>query len=618
MVGLFLIFWLPYRVPVAMAWSDSYLFGYNNRAGEALFLALAVCLGAIAKVGGLVLPTGTRKAQTVPEELTYRVLLGCLGFSTFCAVGLYLLTHGVGGLNDGAYFLDRIHLIERGKVPYRDFEFVYGSFSLYASIYLGRVFSIGSVNGYYMLWLGETLTGVWLLWIFVRWIDIPGGGRRVVFLLTYALTLLYLLSIALNYCALRYTLPLFGMVAMCRVDQGSGLRRRVATVGLAMLLVTMLLGLSPEEGIAFACATVIYLPLRRYGSGRPFVVDLLILVPALVGAYGVAARAGSFGTMKGFAAGAFNLPIYPAPHLFFGFAAMLGVVCYLATGELRRRVQSNVCFVGIYGLGMVPGALGRCDTTHVGGYEMGMLLCAVLLCWRWPVLWRCGTWGFGLLFIMLPFAMSVVFSPPIYSKALLTQLYQGGEPRSALGRGVDRLATRAAIDLLGRERGVAKLQGLRASVAATSLDPRDVFPGSSGQVGVPLGYLPNKLSNYQSMSVDEGYFMGASNIVSPQQVAQKVSEMRDHPEQDLVVSPEGLEQCLVHVGSRALMEQLFLIPYVPEPKRTVSFFVPICTYIETDYYFVYPPKPSTFGYGLMRRKGAELPAKARGLGPDAT
>ena len=403
-VGLLCIFRIPYFVPVPLAWSDSYLFGYNNRTGEGLFLLLAVLLGLIAKFGGMLLPDETR-GERGTVQLSHRLLITCLTISTLVALGLYLLTHSVGGLADGAYFLDRIHLIERGQTPYRNFEFVYGSFSLYASVFLGRVLAIGATNGYYLLWLAETLLGVWFLWIFLRWIDIPGGGARRVFLITYALTLFYLTSIALNYCALRYTLPLFGIVALCRVDQGAGIARRAATVGMAVLVVTVLLGLSPEEGIAFACATVMYLPLRRYFSRRPWMPDLLVLIPALVLVYLVAAHAGVFGTMKGFAAGAFNLPIYPAPHILFAFAAILGLVCYLATGNFRQRVQSNVCFVVIYGLGMVPGALGRCDTTHVGGYEMGILLCFLLLCWRWPVAWQVATWCFALFFLILPFAL---------------------------------------------------------------------------------------------------------------------------------------------------------------------------------------------------------------------
>ena len=83
--------------------------------------------------------------------------------------------------------------------------------------------------------------------------------------------------------------------------------------------------------------------------------------------------------------------------------------------------------------------------------------------------------------------------------------------------------------------------------------------------------------------------MGMSNIVSPRQVAQKIEELRNHPEEDLVVSPEGFEQCLVHSGSRAVMEQLFLLPYVPAPQRSVSFFVPICAYIQSNYEYIHHP-----------------------------
>jgi hypothetical protein len=146
------------------------------------------------------------------------------------------------------------------------------------------------------------------------------------------------------------------------------------------------------------------------------------------------------------------------------------------------------------------------------------------------------------------------------------------------------------------------MAAIQSASVASSLDPHEFFPGISPIVSVPFGYIPNKISRYQGTDIDEGYFMGTLNILTPEEVNRKIDEIRNHPEEDLLVSPEGPEECAVRDGDRAFMRSLLLVPWVPKPIHTLTLMVPYCTYLQEHYEWLYQPSSATFGYGIMRRK----------------
>ena len=601
-VGLLLVFWIPTLFPPPLASSESYLFGFNNRLCELIFGVLVFTVAVLVKNSGIVLSPSRRDLHASAPGLTPRLLAVCMGTSAVLCGAMYWLVRPLGGINDGAYFLDRIHLAMRGQRAFQDFEFIYGSGPLYTSVILGRLLRTSADNGYYLLWFAETLLGVLLLWLSLRWVELPAAGKRTVFLLYYVSLSMYIPLATLNYCGFRYTLPIFAITALCRLDRNSRAMTRVQVILFAVALTAVLLLSSPEEGIVYALAVFLYLPARRYYEQRPFVPDIVALTGALAILYLMASRAGTFTTMKVLGAGAFNLPVYAGLHVWIAFASILGMVCYLATGEAGERIRSDVALLVLYSLGMLPGAMGRCDPTHVSGYLLTVICCAMLLSWRWICVWRVAIISFGTCFIALPLIISLWMQPPVLSKALLNRLYMGGPPRNLLGTTLDSLGTRLAVHLLGEQRARAKLAALRNASIQGSVDPHIVFPGASSTVAVPFEYHPNKISNYQSPGVSEGYFMGMTNVLTPGEVEQKIRELRSRPDEDLVLSPEGLQECEVRRGDRAALRALLLVPWVPQPRQELRMYVPLCDYIHEQYQIFYQPSPETFGYGLMRHK----------------
>jgi len=574
------------------------LFSFDNRAWEALLLLLSLVLVFLAYVGKLRFPAESR-ITAEDGGLTKRIVVLCSVITAALACVLIWVVLPVGAVNDGAYFLDRIHLMQQGAVPFRDFEFIYGTGALYASLWISRLPHLSVIAGYYIVWFIETLVAVPLLWQALRWTDLPAGGKAAVFWLFYAFGLTDLLGAALNYTLFRYALPFFLLTAVAAIDRSPRVSARVAVVLWGTGGTALLLLVSPEEGLVFAVACCLFLPVRRWSLRRPFVIDTASLMLLCGGLAVEAFRAGSFLTMSKFGVGAFNLPDWPGPAVLFTVFCLLLTLVYLATGDIRKKLPGTTTLLAIYGVGIIPGAFGRCDPVHLEGYEMPVLACGLLLCWPYRRVWRGAiAWAWIFLFT-LPFLTSQ-WRSPVYSKVLLLRLYRGGPPQDPLGIKIDAIATKLAEHTLGVVRGRTKMEALRAASSAHSVDPHQIFPSSSKILFAPFDYRPSKVTNYQDPTLDKGYFMGMLNVLSPAQVDEKIRELQQRPAEDLVLSWEDFTECSLKTGDRAELRALLLLPWVPAPSRTLSYRLPFCSYIRSHYHWVAEPSVATFSYGLMR------------------
>jgi hypothetical protein len=275
------------------------------------------------------------------------------------------------------------------------------------------------------------------------------------------------------------------------------------------------------------------------------------------------------------------------------------MVFYLATQTLAKNAQSNVTFAVIYGLGMLPGALGRCDGTHIAGYLLTILICAMLLSRLWVSAWRVATIAFASIFLIVPYALSIKRPAPALQKALFSHLYNRGRAHGRVDIALDYFVSHVANVTLGNQRGTEKMGQLRNSYAQNVVDPRGIFSGLSPVVAAPFAYFPNHLSNYQAPWIDEGYFMGTLNVLTRRDVARKVGELETHPDEDLVVPGN---YCEPWGDIRVYMEKLLLVPWVPHEKHSMTTLDPYCAYIHENYYELYSPSDATFGYGVLRRK----------------
>ena len=329
-----LIFVVPFYIPVSPAFSDSYLFGFNNRAALVLTLILFAVVGVLSWLGRLRLSLIEPESDAPgypdvrqPRHLDLAVvLLLATGFSAV----YFLLIRGSNGVGEGVYFLDRLGLLAQGLHPYRDFEFAYGPLQIFGPWLFSSLFHLSLTVAYALFWLFSTCLGLLALWFAVLWIDLPAQGKSAAFAL-FALVLgVEILSSGLNYNPLRYAAPIACVIAVHRLSRRASAPLQTfdwQTILASALAATLLLCLSPEMGVTFCIAVFLYLPICRRACGRPLTSFALSLALAFTVQLLAAARIGVFETMKGFSAGGFSLPVPPHSLWDYCFAERLIAAC---------------------------------------------------------------------------------------------------------------------------------------------------------------------------------------------------------------------------------------------------------------------------------------------------
>ena len=294
------IFYLPYRVPMSPSVSDSYVFGYNNRAGIVLLLLL-VTIGSVWTKGlGLRLSTKGESKPVSPKTLAWSliaVLFGC--------VTMYMLAGRFGGFGESYHQIDHAWMLSRGKTPYENFEFPYGASFLYCPLLLHHLLSINLVQAYYLFWILNCLLGTLLLYAVISMIDYPTTSKTSIFLLSYGAGFLYILTMGTNYTLLRYTCPLFLILLIHKLLNRTEAKWQIYGALLAIASVILQVLISPETAIAlaFACACIFLLSPLFHGA-RSFVLFAALLL-AFAAVFWAALKLHVLDTLKAFGGGGF-------------------------------------------------------------------------------------------------------------------------------------------------------------------------------------------------------------------------------------------------------------------------------------------------------------------------
>jgi hypothetical protein len=240
-IALFLVFWLPYHVPSQPAVSDSYLFGFSNKAFEVLLL-LFVAVLAISERGFALWRPGRAASAPIPP----RTLFGVLAVvAAICAV-MYLLTRGLSGYDESKYLIDRVRL--------------------YGPLSIARMFAIAIESGYYAFWALTSTLGYYLLYETINRIDFLCSRKRAIFLVFSVGVMPALLNTGANYTLLRFVLPAFLALLLHRSVGDGCLRRHIRSLLLIILFTAAIEVISPELAIAYALGSLGFFAV--YGSAR--------------------------------------------------------------------------------------------------------------------------------------------------------------------------------------------------------------------------------------------------------------------------------------------------------------------------------------------------------------
>lgn len=604
--SLAVVFYAPYLIPQAPSTSDSYLFGYNNRAGVVLLLVLAA-IGAIWTRGlNLELrakgdsPPVTRKAFFVVLIL---VLLGCL---TMDGLG-----GRFGGFGESSYGIDRTWLLSQGKIPYVDFEWPFGAGLLYGPLLLHRLLPMGLVQAYYLFWILNCLLGIWLLYKVINMVDYPTESKNTIFLLFCGATgcpAVFLM--AARYSPVRYAGPLFLILVVDKVLKGRGAGARMYGALLAVAFTAVLFLISPEIAMAhaFACACVFLLssPKRSGGSLLAFAG----LLAALGIAMGAALRLHLLDTMRASGSGADSFPICFAPGILLFFASIFVCACYVVRRFMSAGVEDNTIGPIAFSIPMVAAALGRCDPSHLVLNGEAIFLTSMFYVSHYRVAWKWYKVGFVVFMILLP---AVGWAMGFLSLVERASVDRVGESGSAARISRLFIASRLKLDdVLHRRAHKAKLEAMVAgapdlAAAAEKADfAASLYPSWQGRFLAPFGYRPNGYGSDLSGRVDYGRFEGFENANTVAAIEEKLAEIRDHPEEALLLPDHFESLCQIDVAAeRHEITSWFDFPYFGKAVHAESLRRPVCEDIVAQYQLEVSPGKENYGYGLWVLKPVE-------------
>lgn len=605
-VTLAMLLWLPYRFAVAPSVSDSYLFGFNNHVALVLILGFAVAI-AFCLRSWTFAPVRESPGFRLPGTFLY----GSLGLMLLVSGALCIPVIRLGGIEESIYLVDRVKLVLEGHRPGADFEFAYGPLLLYGPAWLTRLPGLSAAAAYGLFWIVLNLSGVAMLYATLQGIDVPFRFRRAAFLFFLVVAFVNLLSTGMNYSLFRFASPCFLTLVVYRLlgHVESSWLRPLGILAVAPCY-AFLLSVSPELALSFGCGMGLFLVLSY--DLRPWRTMVCFL--AMVGLLGLATWVAStgqvFATLNAFRTGGYNFPILPAPHILV-FLLALAVVSAFLLQRLRLGQPNMVVALTLVSAGSVVGAFGRCDPVHVLLDPLGCWIAAFVLAGSlksfggiWVAVTVC-------VYVLLDAPPSVSGSAANLAKAAIPTIF-AHEPEDSHGR-LDRFLEERSAKTFGAEKARGKLAELRFVAhhqGAIDVDrlygepPRTVFEA-------PFGFAPSHSGTYHTPEVDQGFYFGLENVLTPEAVQRKLAELKDHPERPLLMLATQESSCSVDPErERQAISSLFFYPYRAAAKHPGSILEPFCSYIRTHYRVEVPAAPEHFGYAVWRRVPGGDPASS--------
>jgi hypothetical protein len=314
-----------------------------------------------------------RPAPETRSRIPFGLCLATVVLFTGILGTSWLVAHqGLSGLGEGAYFLSRIDMIQRyGLSPYSEVEFAYGPLLLLwpmAWVRLAAVLGWSAVSGYY---LSTAVLQVLGLGALKHLIERMGLSRRQNIIAFATMALMFLNDgTGTNYVMLRFLVPYLGLLATERLLDFRWSAASPAWVYTLVPAAAAFAGtaFSPEIGLVTFAGVFLYVGWRAWTVGRlrfGWVSGAGILAAVLLW---VVYPIGFWNALIAFQGGGNNFPVTPAPTTLLYLATLLWPVTMAirrVQSEPRNRDVQFRAAVGVMALGLVPGALGRCDAGHV-------------------------------------------------------------------------------------------------------------------------------------------------------------------------------------------------------------------------------------------------------------
>jgi hypothetical protein len=598
-----ILFYLPYFIPQRPVASDSYLFGFNNRAAIILLLVFSAGAAIWGKGTNLaLLPAGH------PKKIAGRTLGICLAIQLAACLAMDLLAGGFGGFWESTYEIDRVWLLAQGHLPYVGFEWPFGVLFLYGPLWLSHLFHGGIAQGYNAFWTLSSLAGVALLFATINRLDYPTPRKTSIFLILFIAFLPSVLGMGAHYTLLRYIAPFYCILIVTRVSTGNTRRKaqRLAAA-LAVCFTAMLLLISPEMAFAHAFASAILLFPRKPAispaglAASPYAAMLV----GLAVLFGAALKLHLLDTLLASGGGADSFPIpFSVPVLFF-YAVVFVCACSVVQRWSDPSLTDNSIGPIILSIPLLAAALGRCDPGHILVNGVGLMIAVFLYASCSPRMWRLYCSSFIVAMIAIPgYTAYRGFLPRLGIAAMRTAAEETMPGVTGMRASIAEFGIRHMPASAFKSARLTEIERLRVHVVPATINFFSLYPGlgvsrSDGILEAPFGYKPNGFGSYHSSAVDYGYYEGIENANTPLAVQRKIDELARHPDRDLLLPDASASLCSVDGRlQRGLLSVFFFSPYLARVSHPVSVHQPLCDYIAEHYTLARSATTDNFEYEL--------------------
>jgi len=347
-------FTVPYFFPPSdMVESMSYDYGFNNRFGVLLVALSIVVYGVLG-----FLNRDSRNTVLFVKETDGLPIMSYL-YGIFFVVLFFILAFLCGDLlssNDYNFFLSHIYEMSYGKIPYRDFAFGYGPFTVYLPYWISLSFpSISISNAYILSVFLFHSAGLYAVFELINHLNISYTEKKWMFWLAYLV--FFPMTVGINYQAFRFVFPFWAMWRCHSVNMKS----KILFIPLSVIFA---LAFAPEMGLVYLIAALLYCGLQYYVILDRVYIGLIILILGLTACF-LYVFFPMFTYVQSFGTGYLNFPFIPSFHIIVFFLCIF-IVGY-CLGIKFREIDRNVLEISlmILALGLIPVCLGRCDPGHV-------------------------------------------------------------------------------------------------------------------------------------------------------------------------------------------------------------------------------------------------------------
>lgn len=554
---------IPYFFPAPLSISRSYVAGFSNRVAVIL-LFLGTGLFAVFTRGRIA------RTDIKDRPLSWRVLLFALLFTFGDCIRHCRVSPVVLPGPESEYFLNRLQMLASGSVPYRQFEFVYGPLLLYPILWVQKLLHLSTVQAYVVTWLVFWQVGVIMVWVVIRGLDFPIPFRKVVFGFLVLAQLAWVGYGGLSYTPLRAYFSAFCIVVTYQVWKHS--KNVWLTASCSIVSIALTICCSMDQAVAvivglFAFMFLLVLSSNREFSRTAFAVSIFGAIVCL----GFAARIGLLRPLRAFGGGGYSYPLLPSPAILLVLFAYIVAGCVLYRA-LRARFfraasydittlefslgESIVLPLTIAGCAMIPAALGRCDVLHIAAATPAFVVGVAAIC-TMPAIRR---WWLPLAVVFL------IIVPPRIGRVLQ---YLNIQP--AIIHNPALLAQGFTTPISDNQWYVSPS---RLTASELPCD-RQYFSPS---------FMPEPTEKFLPGCLDTGYYLGFTDVITPRAIENKVSELREHAAEPLLMENTPLEAQLPR--QLATMESLYSESetfWVPPVRHAPLTYAPIIDYIRHHY-----------------------------------